>query len=631
MNGEPADQKIPVLLVHGVGSHPPDAISSQVEGALSGRAGAVRVEPREYNWNEALQQQSLIRRWGLEEIGRLGVALRNAARIGFDQQPGSRWRRWLEVLWTLPTLLWGIWLLLVLWMVLARFAAATLPTDPPLVIGVPFAWMLVPPIPADLLATTAPLATRLVGWGLPALVAYSILVALLDGATGARRWVVAWRRALLGLAWPVVYALSYTPLIVVVVLLGSVFFFLVGLALDWEQTLGLARSAFDLREAVAAIGRTLLKGVAVILLAGFLVMAVRPAFKVLGDIFLYLGDRNYHEALHRCLLDKLKDLGPAPRLVIAAHSLGSVIVIDSLLDRPRQWEQFGSIELITMGSPLRRLFARFFPSAYPLPDEIAGGLAQRYGAFRWSNIHRRFDYVGGSLSVGGAVADYRVRSGWRLHTGYWSDPAVIGVAERVLGSPPAILEKIAGVAEESAATRIRFRAFRPRELSTPVLLVLVLGGLPAVVWSQYFHVPRAEARAWASWQRALAERGSSVPGMVRSRGARRVQVEWGAGEAARSVLSTGRYPHVDWDALKQALEREPSETLAAEVRAVPGTGMFELPEYRRQPPEFGWWQRLRQTLRAGVLWILWIVCAALVPALIVKSWVGEADPTSRSG
>src|SRR4029077_14304017 len=52
---------------------------------------------------------------------------------------------------------------------------------------------------------------------------------------------------------------------------------------------------------------------------------------------------------------------------------------------------------VTMGSPLSRYFARFFVGFYPSPDDIFDDITKRISHFKWINIYRHGDPVGGSL------------------------------------------------------------------------------------------------------------------------------------------------------------------------------------------------------------------------------------------
>ena len=60
----------------------------------------------------------------------------------------------------------------------------------------------------------------------------------------------------------------------------------------------------------------------------------------------------YRARIHADLTERLADLDRAP-VIIVAHSLGSVIAVDSLLAHPEAWSRFPRLRLLTCGSPLR--------------------------------------------------------------------------------------------------------------------------------------------------------------------------------------------------------------------------------------------------------------------------------------
>ncbi len=96
------------------------------------------------------------------------------------------------------------------------------------------------------------------------------------------------------------------------------------------------------------------------------------------------------------------------RLVIVSHSQGTVISADLLRylhATKRLHEYTGGIplSLVTVGSPLRDLYATRFPFLYPWmgePPESFEGASPRtsdLAATRWINAYRAGDYVGRSI------------------------------------------------------------------------------------------------------------------------------------------------------------------------------------------------------------------------------------------
>src|ERR1039458_2647944 len=177
-----------------------------------------------------------------------------------------------------------------------------------------------------------------------------------------------------------------------------------------------------------------------IILTGFglvLVVMLRyfmgPVVKAMLDIVNYIGDPDYRESLRTFLFDELSADGislSGADVIISAHSLGTVIAVDSLL-RSDLWKDVKSLTLLTGGSPLRRFFIRLFP-AYIFPtsiDVVYRQLTVRVPRFRWINTYRMWDYVGTRLHLPRAVntCEIRMLQWWKLrssHLNYWSDEAI---------------------------------------------------------------------------------------------------------------------------------------------------------------------------------------------------------------
>jgi hypothetical protein len=166
----------------------------------------------------------------------------------------------------------------------------------------------------------------------------------------------------------------------------------------------------------------------------------------IADVVRYLGDGIYRSNLQALLGERLRIvLDTRPReLVIAAHSLGSVIAADALRIFKVLVPAETRVTLLTMGSPLKRTFRRFFPDRYPSPAALREVLAADVGPFRWLNVHRPFDPVGTEL-FGGPPADRtagRFRWTWPFqlfipaHVEYWGDSDVLDQALEGIGTMP---------------------------------------------------------------------------------------------------------------------------------------------------------------------------------------------------
>jgi hypothetical protein len=174
--------------------------------------------------------------------------------------------------------------------------------------------------------------------------------------------------------------------------------------------------------------------VLVVILAQCGKLLVTPIIKVVLDVFRYAGDSEYRARLlsdlGRILAGSLNKLSADDTLYLLGHSLGSVILVDFLLnvlkERPRC-----AIVLVTGGSPIRRHFASFFPAQFfPVsPRETAVHFKAIFGRFSWINVYRRRDPIGGALGLDNLPYAVDVDTGQRhgviaAHVDYWNDSVV---------------------------------------------------------------------------------------------------------------------------------------------------------------------------------------------------------------
>ncbi len=178
--------------------------------------------------------------------------------------------------------------------------------------------------------------------------------------------------------------------------------------------------------------------VAILLFIGLVLLALlRPGLKVTADIFRYLGSASYRTALRNGLRDRIASVVQGRTdvdVILAGHSLGSVIAFDLLRHPDNPLREARRVRLLTGGSPLRRIFHRFFPSWYPHPVVGAAQLGEAQTDFAWINVFRPLDYMGRSLGARreSPIRNRRVPQRRRLHVGYWSDPLVISAAKEEL-------------------------------------------------------------------------------------------------------------------------------------------------------------------------------------------------------
>lgn len=85
---------------------------------------------------------------------------------------------------------------------------------------------------------------------------------------------------------------------------------------------------------------------------------------------------------------------PIGRVLLTGYSQGAVIAPAVVAQLPTTTQ--AEVSLLTLASPLRRLYGRAFPAYLGHPDrkEIAGRLTSRGGEPRWKNLVRLSDYIG---------------------------------------------------------------------------------------------------------------------------------------------------------------------------------------------------------------------------------------------
>jgi hypothetical protein len=163
--------------------------------------------------------------------------------------------------------------------------------------------------------------------------------------------------------------------------------------------------------------------------------------KVLLDIFRYLAESTYRSKILIALGDEINNElsnSNSKDFVILAHSLGTVIALDMLINGGCEWSD-KNVTLITMGSPLKRFFIRFFPGILFPSDinEIASLSAQKLSSFKWINIYRPFDYIGTSLGFSSLCQAKDVSTGqwWKIlssHSNYWYEKNGNHVSRKII-------------------------------------------------------------------------------------------------------------------------------------------------------------------------------------------------------
>ncbi|KNZ33141.1 MAG: hypothetical protein AD742_07765 [Methylibium sp. NZG] len=144
----------------------------------------------------------------------------------------------------------------------------------------------------------------------------------------------------------------------------------------------------------------------------------------LGDVFFYLvRQRNLHtrkDTLPRLwkALRLLDDGRDGCHVVVFAHSQGTVIAAGMfsrmvrVLLRSRM-----RLTLVTVGSPVTTLYRNFLGATIGV--EFAALCRSQPERFRWFNLYRPADYIGGAVELDGVVNRDLLTPG--DHVGYWCD------------------------------------------------------------------------------------------------------------------------------------------------------------------------------------------------------------------
>ncbi|NDL57712.1 hypothetical protein [Phytoactinopolyspora mesophila] len=126
--------------------------------------------------------------------------------------------------------------------------------------------------------------------------------------------------------------------------------------------------------------------------------ALRRVVGILWDVGSFwpraahpLAPPSYGERAVPDLVDRVKELAAAPgsSVLLSGHSQGSVLAAATVMQLPE--EVAGRVDLITHGSPLRRLYCRHFPAYLDRSalHSVAGTV--NYG---WKNFYRDTDPIG---------------------------------------------------------------------------------------------------------------------------------------------------------------------------------------------------------------------------------------------
>jgi hypothetical protein len=190
-----------------------------------------------------------------------------------------------------------------------------------------------------------------------------------------------------------------------------------------------------------------------LVLVGFLFLNVvrsranPESLRRVGTIWdiLTFWPRTFHPFAVRCYAERavpeiqeLLDQPEQTSIVVVGHSQGSVLsyaALRPLLSTVRGRYRVEDWAFVTVGCPLRALYARAFPRYFTTRDFEAARVALDG---RWSNLFRFTDYVGRAVFVSDDDAASGAASGDRwlpdpettgapiaAHSHYWDDPMVV--------------------------------------------------------------------------------------------------------------------------------------------------------------------------------------------------------------
>jgi hypothetical protein len=380
---------------------------------------------------------------------------------------------------------------------------------PPLELDVRFAHLLLPALDPILLERSFTNAAATLPLTVATVVGTAVLTMVLAALSGGVSLLVAVRSAVLDLLRPLLALFTMPgPVLGMLVFVAGVLGFFAGLFSRPVQVLDVDGSPityggdrlgiFLLPVSIVAAG--LIFGVTSFLLSGPL--------KVVSDIVRYLGHPEYRARIHAALIARLEDLEPQP-VVIVAHSLGSVIAVDSLLAYPEAWSRFPRLRILTCGSPLRRLFQRFFPATYPAPAASFHLLRQTYADVAWTNLFRPLDYVGARLGQAEGIRDIGLPQRYRLHIGYWTDVHLARTVDELVGDPKSTVRSPPPPVTRCplAIDRFRYGALRGDRWWSWLRAGVFIVGAAGVIAVQTAWVPRAEREHLLEWQDRLTLEG----------------------------------------------------------------------------------------------------------------------------
>lgn len=259
------------------------------------------------------------------------------------------------------------------------------------------------------------------------------------------------------------------------------------------------------------------------LVLGVLARAFSKPIKYARDVFNYIGSPLIRQSMQSALTDTAEKLPSNKNVVLACHSLGSVIAVDSLINS-NAWKNLQSIVLITGGSPIHRWFQRFFAELFFPSDghRLSEIVFRNAPVAAWINVFRKHDPVGASLDLpeSGEIGEIETEKtdlkGFAAHSHYWSAPDVHDAIKKLWPTlTPGPAPELAVSYEPTTIPTSRVAAFLERSIGPAI----VLTGLAAIGFgvSNYFVSVNAKLEANRHFVEQALEHGTRVTAKVAHR------------------------------------------------------------------------------------------------------------------
>ncbi|MFQ5914884.1 MAG: hypothetical protein ACE5JS_17085 [Nitrospinota bacterium] len=155
---------------------------------------------------------------------------------------------------------------------------------------------------------------------------------------------------------------------------------------------------------------------------------------IVGDVARYAAFRVEREILIGNLSEIIRRMGrtlPDRRIIVAGHSLGSVLASQAVARLGENDFSRNQILLVTLGCPLR-FMACVFDKDIENPNELAGAMAKKGRVAAWMNFWRDGDFIGRSLGVSQSGFFFEKTLGDGPHWNMWSDLNLWGAIKKFI-------------------------------------------------------------------------------------------------------------------------------------------------------------------------------------------------------